>query len=597
MRFLLCLFLLCAYAPPATALDFWPFDDGIAYELVIDGLDEAMVEEHSLEDIVNEAIDPENPPENMAALNTVSGLMAQRLRAWLESDGYYDATVRAVVKKRPEDDPLVTLLAVTGERYHIIHASITHPDAASLHKPPPYEQGVLPHAGEPATAKRMLEAAEAMKSTMDEQRCFLSLDVTPKLVLDATDHSANVRFNVKHGAEADFGNVTFTGDSAVSEEVMRRYLGWKQGECFSQSAVDATQVTMLQSQLFAQADMQIADKPNAQGQVPVTIHVTDRPHRTITAGVNFATGEGVGVNAGWEHRNMYGEAHRLSTSARWSQLQTAIDGQYRIPYFYHDQQTLSISGALRQETTDTFDADNISALVAIERQLWDAWLVGVGGGVRFSRITEAGLQTENYGLVYVPVYTQWDTRNNLLDATRGLYARLSVSPYYDVTGQGVGFVRTDVVAQTYLTEDNWEWSPTLALRAAYGQINGASVENVPADLRFYSGGGGSVRGYGFRAIGEQRNGEPLGGTVWTELSAEIRLRFTDTIGAVAFMDAGAVYDGDVPDPAESLFLSAGVGARYYSPVGPIRFDVGVPLDDVPGDDTSFGIYASIGQAF
>jgi len=150
--------------------------------------------------------------------------------------------------------------------------------------------------------------------------------------------------------------------------------------------------------------------------------------------------------------------------------------------------------------------------------------------------------------------------------------------------------------QGKVTAKTWFWKPTLALRGSFGHITGASTEDVPADLRFYTGGGGSVRGYNYRAIGPQDNGEPEGGTILTELSSELRLRFTEEVGAVLFMDAGTVYEGTTPSLDEELFYGIGTGLRYYSPIGPLRLDVGVPLNEVE-DDTEFGVYISIGQAF
>jgi translocation and assembly module TamA len=120
---------------------------------------------------------------------------------------------------------------------------------------------------------------------------------------------------------------------------------------------------------------------------------------------------------------------------------------------------------------------------------------------------------------------------------------------------------------------------------------------VPADLRFYAGGGGSVRGFGFQLAGELDDDDnPLGGRSLVELSGEVRVRLTETIGAVAFVDAGSAFGSSVPDFNETLRIGAGPGLRYFSPLGPVRLDIGFPINARDTDD-SFQLYISLGQAF
>ena len=120
---------------------------------------------------------------------------------------------------------------------------------------------------------------------------------------------------------------------------------------------------------------------------------------------------------------------------------------------------------------------------------------------------------------------------------------------------------------------------------------------MPADLRFYAGGGGSVRGFGYQLAGQlDDDHNPLGGRSLLELSGEVRLRLTETIGAVAFVDAGSDFSSTVPDLSETLRVGAGPGLRYFSPIGPVRLDIGFPVNRRPSDD-AFQLYVSLGQAF
>jgi translocation and assembly module TamA len=137
----------------------------------------------------------------------------------------------------------------------------------------------------------------------------------------------------------------------------------------------------------------------------------------------------------------------------------------------------------------------------------------------------------------------------------------------------------------------------LAGRTAVGSIVGEPRSDIPANLRVYAGGGGSVRGFGYQLAGElDDDDKPIGGRSLVELGGEVRVRITESIGVVAFVDAGTVYSSATPDFSETLRVGAGPGLRYFSPIGPLRLDVGFPLNPRDSDDT-WQLYISIGQAF
>jgi translocation and assembly module TamA len=135
----------------------------------------------------------------------------------------------------------------------------------------------------------------------------------------------------------------------------------------------------------------------------------------------------------------------------------------------------------------------------------------------------------------------------------------------------------------------------VALRGSLGTIVGGDTEEIPATRRFFLGGGGSIRGYEYRSIGPKVNGETVGGLSFFETSLELRFRLTDTIGIVPFIDAGAAYEETIPDFSEDIRVGAGIGVRYYTPLGPLRFDVAIPLNHDEGD--SFAFYVGLGQSF
>jgi translocation and assembly module TamA len=143
--------------------------------------------------------------------------------------------------------------------------------------------------------------------------------------------------------------------------------------------------------------------------------------------------------------------------------------------------------------------------------------------------------------------------------------------------------------------DNRQWR-VLAARLKVGTIVGAG--NVPPDKRFYAGGGGSVRGFGYQLVSPlAADGTPIGGRGLLESSLEMRIRLTDTIGVVPFVDAGSVSPTSLPGRDARIAVGAGIGARYYTGVGPLRVDFAMPVNPRGGIDKGFQFYLSFGQAF
>jgi len=133
--------------------------------------------------------------------------------------------------------------------------------------------------------------------------------------------------------------------------------------------------------------------------------------------------------------------------------------------------------------------------------------------------------------------------------------------------------------------------------ATSGFMVGSDRDDIPADILFYAGGSGSVRGYSFQSVGPLRRDEPIGGRSLVALSLECRIKITDTIGLATFLDGGSAFNASFPDFEESLRWGAGIGIRYFTSVGPLRLDVAMPLNRRSEIDDPFQIYVSIGQAF
>ena len=168
-----------------------------------------------------------------------------------------------------------------------------------------------------------------------------------------------------------------------------------------------------------------------------------------------------------------------------------------------------------------------------------------------------------------------------------------LSPELSLQGTAFGYTRAQLDASAYR-----EVRPgvVLAGRTRIGTILGSPRDKVAPSRRFYAGGGASVRGYGYQSIGPRdQNNDPIGGRSLAEFAVEARVRLFGNLGLVPFLDAGNIYTDALPTFG-GLRYGTGLGLRYYSNFGPIRVDVGTPINPQPGD-TRVAVYVSLGQAF
>jgi translocation and assembly module TamA len=189
---------------------------------------------------------------------------------------------------------------------------------------------------------------------------------------------------------------------------------------------------------------------------------------------------------------------------------------------------------------------------------------------------------------------RYDNTTNPLDPRQGQRFTLNATPYYSAMDAN-SFTRILAIGTSYF-DILGNGDSVLALRAALGSAPGADRDEITLDKRFYAGGGGSVRGYTYQSIGPRdAANRPLGGASLVEGSVEWRQRLSQNWGMAAFLDAGSVGEEAKPDFSR-LRAGTGLGIRYLTAIGPLRFDVGVPLDRQK-DDPSFAIYIGFGQAF
>jgi translocation and assembly module TamA len=354
---------------------------------------------------------------------------------------------------------------------------------------------------------------------------------------------------------------------------------------------------LLETGLFDSIQVDRAEASQGE-QTPIQMVFEERDHRSIGFGARYSTSIGPSGTAFWEHRNLLGQDENLRLELDTGLIEQRFTTTARKPRWNRDDQDLLGNFELRHKDTEGFEEYAAETGVGLEREFDDLWSGRLGGSVEALQTTD-NEGTREFILFGVPTSLTRDSRDDPLDPTEGSRLSLQATPYLATLEATQPFAKASLGGATYYAFDEADRF-ILAGRARIGSLFGAETEQVPASKRFYAGGGGSIRGFPFEEVGplDDQN-DPLGGRSLVEMGLELRIKVTESIGIVPFVDAGQVYDTVYPDFSidEPLRYGAGLGLRYYTAIGPVRLDVAVPLNPRETNDNDFEIYISLGQAF
>lgn len=525
----------------------------------------------------------------------------QTIRRILSSWGYFQGRVETdILDGPPRPDgapglPLAVFSVAPGERFRIGRVEITAtPDsdpAAPL--PSPGDIGVSP--GDPYAAKAVVDGQEAVERHLAARGYPFPRVVDLDVRAVGAERVADVSYAVSTGPAADFGDIIISGLTHVDEEYVRSRLPWTEGMPYDGSLVEETRAALVGGGLFSVAMFEKGEV-TADGRVPMHLELVERRPRTIRLGLRYRTDSGVGGKAEWEHRTLFGRAERLLATLEADMITQQAGLTFRKPNFLLEPMSLLVEQRFVRERSDAFHSQTSVSSAGVEYAFTPRLVGGVGLSYRLSRV-DAVEQDDTFALFSVPLTLRYDGSDNILNPTRGQRVTLSSARYFVSQGEASNFVQSQASATQYLSILGGD-TLVLALRAQAGTTSGASLDNVPKDLRLYAGGGASVRGYAYRMAGDLDDaGDPVGGRSAFEASGELRWRFYEEFGLVGFVDAGRAFAREYPDFRKKLFVGAGFGMRYYSFVGPIGVDIAFPLDRRRGRDDRFQVYVSLGQSF
>lgn len=641
---LICCSIACGEMSSARAFDFFglfgapekaePTPGAVAYEVIFKGIDDDKLEQ-TLKDASNSwRLRLESPAAGVGLARRVIADYP-RLTEALWASGYFNATVRASVAGvtvSPEGNG-ADAAAAAAERHrgaslapvvfeidpgplfklrHVVvyDARVNAPIDPTLFPRKAFDQDPDDPARAAALRAREAEWIDALR----EKSYPLAKVVSVRPVILHDLHVMDVAVTIDLGPKAGIGEVHLSGAPGVDPDVIRSFIYLEEGEPYSPRKIADTRKSIARIEALGGVKIEDGAHLDKNGNLPLFIETTERKRHAIGASAMFSNINGPTLRTYWVDRNLFGGGERLrfdldgglayynNSSAflsfpelKASNLVGSARASFLKPALFGTRNDLLLDAAAVRERTVYYWASYGNFNGAIRHRFSDTASIQAGVEVEGGQFNDVfGLH--NYALLGFPVSGAYDSTDNALAPTRGIRATARVAPYVKAFSNGVGMLESKGQLSAYhaLDEDAWY---ILAGRVAAGSIVGPSIADVPANRRFFAGGGGSVRGYRYRSISPDNGfGFPTGGLSLFEASAEARLKVTQEIGIVPFLDAGAAYSSSVPNFSSTMRFAAGVGLRYYTGIGPIRFDVATPLNPRP-EDSRLAIFLGIGESF
>lgn len=631
--------------PPALAFDFFglfrggdeappPNADTLPYSLEIHvaGDDRKLVQ--ILEDASTLQSLRGDPPPDADGLVRRAEADLPRLTDALWGAGFYDARVVIAVAGVPlslqASRPAAAIRAIEAHRARAlvpVHIAVEpgpqfvlrNVTVLDVRTGRPFLPDDLPprviglEAGEPARAADIVAAqARIVDHFRSQSRPFVKVTRQEPVVVHPA-HVMDIGLTVDPGPRAGIGAVAVRGAENVDPAVVRSFIYSEPGDPYSPAALASMRKSILNVEALSSVRIREAEALDAGGNLPLFVDITERPPRVVGASVQYSTTDGPAVRAYWAHRNLFGGAERLRLEGNlfyltedggrpgededfdWDDLGGRFRASFLKPALWGTRNDFLAEALVERDRTEGYTSRLFNGTAGIRHRFSGTF--SIQGGIEYEKGQASDILGQvDYTLVGLPLSVTYDSTDNTLDPTRGMKLIASVTPYPAFLGSSVPMTVAKGTASAYWSLDG-ESRYVLAGRLGLGSIVGADLEEIPANRRFFAGGGGSVRGFGYRSLSPTFLDEPIGGRSLLEGSLEARIKVTDTIGIVPFVDAGTAFESSYPDFDESIRVAAGLGLRYYTAIGPIRLDVATPLRRERGDDRSVAIYVGIGQAF
>jgi len=540
---------------------------------------------------------------NAAQIDRRARADAELLTELLRSQGYYDATVEPQIEAAG-NELAVTFTATPGQRYTFQSVELPGLDEAAGDEAKRLRDAFAVKAGDPVIAQKVIAAGVALQVELGD-RGFATAKVGEQdIVIDHEAQTARLVLPVTPGPVATFGQIAVSGEPPFSARHVGIIARFKPGDRFEADEVADLRRALIATGLIS--SVEVTQIPRDDGRViDLAVKLEPAPVHTVAGELGYGTGEGLRAEASWQNRNFFNPEGALTVRGVVGTQEQLAGVSLRRNNWLRRDQVFNAQAVVSHVDRDAYQAKTASLSAGFERQsnfIWQkkwTWSLGaelIATDERDHVEATGEPRRRTYFIGALPGSLGYDASNDLLNPTKGFRLLGRLSPEISFQGGAFPYARTQIDGSLYHSVSD---SVVAAGRIRLGTIVGAHRDDIAPSRRYYAGGGGSVRGYGYQQVGPRDiDGDPIGGRSLAEFALEARIRlksFGGNFGVVPFLDGGTLSTGAFPNMKDWQF-GAGLGVRYYSNFGPIRLDVGTPLNPQKGD-SRIAVVVGLGQAF
>ncbi len=580
--------------------------EGIVYEIKWPSIDHELLEALKTESSLIKL--EKRPPTSRSGLIKRAERDVEQFKKVLAAHGYFAGHVTFVLRKKKKS-LLVKFKVNSGEHYKVSQITLLAPNNVNVMENQTVSLttdvvGVRP--GDYVNLPKIHNGKERIKKYFQHIGYPFVEVGEPEAVINHEKAELQIIYRLQTGLLTHIAETKIEGLTHLSPDFVKNRVLWHSGEPYDQKLVDKTRRKLIETGLLATVTI-TPEKTLDPEKVVMAVKTSESAPRAFGAGARFATSEGIGGHLSWDHNNLRGNGEHLGFSLNSSKRESKARAAYDISDFLTPRQKWMNEISIVRERTRAYVGRTYNVGTRIQRPLNDQLGASIGLLGEVGRIWRE--QTlYNTRLVGFPGELKLDASDDLLNPTRGIRADGRVTPYLGKLDKSRGMTITQGNVSAYLpfmTNELGESNGVLAGFVTGGSVFIKDLDAIPPNKRFYAGGGGSVRGYGYQKLGPLDSKYiPLGGRSLAEIGTELRVKTSETIGFVTFLEGGSVSSNKMPDfRGKNMLWGAGVGLRYYSTVGPIRVDLAFPLKrrrvvaSGKAIDAPFQFYISVGQAF
>jgi translocation and assembly module TamA len=506
----------------------------------------------------------------------------QQIAKALEAYGYYSASVTGELNETAQGFQAV-LHVVPGDPTTVAALELDVPKPAREHKAVAKAIAAFsPGKGQRFDNDAYEKSKAAIQATLIATGYLDAELTTHRVEVTRASGRAAIQLAWKPGVRYHYGATTLEGDQFAAG-MLERYVPWHDGDFYSQGQLLELQQRLIDADYFGVVDVRPNLRQRKDGIVPITVMLAPAKRNVYTAGIFIDTDIGFGVKAAMRRRWVNARGHKFTTEALVAQRLKSLAATYTIPLPGPDQRSLNFGANYRDENTDTTQS-RTESLVANETRQW----------LGFTRTLGLHLLTGDFTILDPNGNKDLNEKGSstLLYPEAGLSRKRADDPLFVHKGYSLALsaraspgLLSDATFEQVRADAKWIRAigerQRIILRGTVGVTHTSDFDKLPPELRFFGGGDRSIRGYGYQTIGPKNdNGLVIGGEDLAVASAEYEYYFLPNWGIATFVDTGDAFTGF---SSYRNRIGAGLGLRWRSPVGMVRADIGVPINDPYGE--------------